>query len=132
MRVVGDVEHEGRLAGNDLESSRQLDPGEAGEYSVRVANAVGVTASPEARLTVRRPPTVSIFTATPNVVEGRNLIIDGFPDGDAPLRFQWRFNGADLVGQPQKSRGELRWTPPGLFTLGDIRTETAASTIFWH
>jgi hypothetical protein len=75
------------------------DPGEAGEYSVRVSNAVGVTATPEARLTVRRPPAVSIFTATPNVVDGRTVVIDGFVDGDLPMRFQWRFNGADLVGQ---------------------------------
>jgi hypothetical protein len=95
-----------RFNGRDIPGATQQsytvtspDPGEAGEYSVRVSNAAGVTVTPEARLTVRRPPTVSIFTATPNVVEGRTVAIDGFFDGDLPMRFQWRFNGADLVGQ---------------------------------
>jgi len=72
---------------------------QAGEYSVRARNAVGVTATPEARLTVRVPPTAFIYTTTSNVVEGRTVFISGFFEGDLPLRFQWRFNGVDLVGQ---------------------------------
>ena len=100
------VTYQWRFNGRDIPGATQQsytvtnpDPGEAGEYSVRVANAVGVTATPEARLTVHRPPTVSIFTTTPNVVEGRTVVINGYIDGDLPMRFQWRFNGTDLVGQ---------------------------------
>jgi len=108
------VTYQWRFNGRDIPDATQQsytvstpDSGEAGEYSVRVANAVGVTATPEARLTVRRPPTVSIFTATPSVVEGRTVIIDGFPDGDPPFRFQWRFNGADILGETNR---QLRLT----------------------
>jgi hypothetical protein len=75
------------------------DAGDAGEYSVRVSNAVGVTATPEALLTVHRPPTATIFTTSLSIVEGATLFIQSSVNGDAPLRFQWRLNNVDLVGQ---------------------------------
>jgi hypothetical protein len=64
-----------------------------------VSNAVGVTATPEARLTVRRPPLVQIYTEPQNVVEGRMVILNAVADGDEPMRVQWRFNDTDLIGQ---------------------------------
>jgi hypothetical protein len=107
------VTYQWRLNGRDLPGATQQSislagqPSETGEYSVRVSNAVGVTATPEARLTVRRPPTVTISTTTPNVVEGRTVVLSGFADGDQPMRFQWRFNGSDLIGQTNQ---QLRLT----------------------
>jgi hypothetical protein len=107
------VSYQWRLNGRDMPGATQQSitlagqPAEAGEYSVRVSNAVGVTATPEARLTVRRPPTAIIFTTTPNVVEGRTVVVDASVDGDQPMRFQWRFNGTDLIGQTNQ---QLRLT----------------------
>ena len=108
------VTYQWRFNGRDVPGATQQtytvttpDRSEAGEYSVRISNAVGVTVTPEARLTVRVPPSVVIFTATPNVVEGHTVVIDGFADGDPPIRFQWRFNDTDLVGQTNQ---QLRLT----------------------
>jgi hypothetical protein len=100
------------------------DPSEAGEYSVRVSNAVGVTATPEARLTVRIPPNVVIFSTTTNVAAGRTVLINGYPGGDPPLRFQWRLNDRDLVGQTNQN---LRLTAVGHQRHGNLHSGRAKS-----
>jgi len=70
----------------------------AGDYSVAVTNAVGYTNSAVAQLTVRVPPLITRQPQGTNVTIGSPVTFDVGVEGSPTLRFQWRFNGADIFG----------------------------------
>ena len=77
----------------------------AGGYSVIVSNSYDYVVTPEAQLTVRTPPNLSwgIFTATnQTLVEGNELVLRADAQGDGPITFEWRRNGA-LLAQTNSS-----------------------------
>src|SRR5262249_45484169 len=80
----------------------------AGDYSVRVTNAVGSVTSPSATLTGRVPPTflhppVSIITSA-----GSTVVLSADVVGDVPLSFQWVLNGTNVL--PQATNATLALT----------------------
>ena len=80
---------------------------QAGLYSVVISNSGGTTTSANATLTVLVPP---MITPGPNgggpdgqpqsltVVEGQNATFSVNATGTAPLLYQWRFGGVNLLG----------------------------------
>jgi len=65
---------------------------------VIVTNVAGAATSAVAVLTVQAPP---VITAQPRggfAARGSQVILSTSATGDAPLSYQWRFNGADLPG----------------------------------
>ena len=70
---------------------------QAGQYSVQVSNALGVTASPEAFVTILDP------LLGQSVIGGVNVTFTAPVTGTAPLYFQWQFNGTNLPGATQRT-----------------------------
>lgn len=76
-----------------------VQPGDAGAYSVLVSNAVGSVASPPATLTVTSGPGNIAFTTQPvsqTIAAGTTVVFSGAASG-ATL-YQWHRDGADLPG----------------------------------
>jgi hypothetical protein len=64
-----------------------------------VTNAAGNITSADATLTVLSPPVVSTPPQSQTVIAGANIQFTVSAFGTAPLSYQWRRNGADLIGQ---------------------------------
>ncbi len=97
-------------------------PVQAGTYSVVVSNAVGSATSSNALLTVLAPPVLTRQPANQSVGEGANVAFTVAATGTAPLSYQWRFNGANLVDGGSISGA----TTPGL-ALANVRPVHAGS-----
>jgi len=73
----------------------------AGSYTVVVSNAGGSVTSSSATLTVTRPSAPPSITQQPQaqtVDAGANVTFTVVATGDAPLSYQWKFNGVDIPG----------------------------------
>jgi len=71
---------------------------DAGSYSVIVTNYLGsVTSSIANLLVVSNPPAITTQPQSQSVNVGTNLTFTTAVTGDAPLNFQWYFNGVPLV-----------------------------------
>jgi 6,7-dimethyl-8-ribityllumazine synthase len=77
-----------------------VQPGNAGDYSVVVANSAGSATSIVATLTVNIPvpPSISIQPQDLTVGEGETVEFDVAASGTAPLIYQWYFNSTTPVG----------------------------------
>lgn len=79
-----------------------VQPANAGSYSVVVSNPFGTATSSNATLTVHLPPSIANNgTDQPQpqtVIQGSNATFSVTATGDAPLAYQWRFGGTNLVG----------------------------------
>jgi hypothetical protein len=72
---------------------------DAGVYRVVVTNGAGSITSQDATLTVLAPPDISVPPQTQTAVAGTTAQFSVTASGTAPLRYQWRFNNGDLIGQ---------------------------------
>ncbi len=70
----------------------------AGSYAVVVNNSYGAVTSAVASLTVLVPPQIAVQPANTSVVQGQNTSFSVSAFGDAPLTYQWSFNGTNLSG----------------------------------
>jgi len=83
-----------------------VQPGDAGSYSVVVTNLAGTATSANAVLTVVVPPDPPVIVTQP---QGQTVLLGGTASfnvvatGSAPLSYQWRFNGADIGGATASS-----------------------------
>ena len=73
-------------------------PSNAGGYSVVITNVAGAVTSLVASLTVNVPPSITTQPQSLAVIAGSNAVLSVTVAGTAPLSFQWRFNGTNLVG----------------------------------
>jgi hypothetical protein len=82
-----------------------LQPQQAGNYSVSVANAAGMVTSGNASLTVLSPvaPVVLAGPASRIVTNGSTVTFTVSVTGAAPFTYQWRFNGTNLPGATTSS-----------------------------
>ncbi|HEY2952195.1 MAG TPA: immunoglobulin domain-containing protein, partial [Verrucomicrobiae bacterium] len=67
--------------------------GNAGNYQIVAANTAGVVTSAVMTLAVRVPPAIVAPPASLTVTQGASAVFTVSAAGDAPLTFQWRFNG---------------------------------------
>jgi pectate lyase len=78
-----------------------IQPGDAGTYSVIVSNFVGATNSDYAVLSVNTNPVAPSFVSMPAsqvVLEGNNVSFTATVLGTQPIMYQWSYNGAPISG----------------------------------
>ncbi len=76
----------------------------SGSYNVTVSNAMGVTTSATANLTVLpAPPCITAQPSSQAVFPGLGASFQASAIGTAPLAYQWQFNGANLPGETNPS-----------------------------
>ncbi len=83
-------------------SIANVDPTNAGAYSVVITNGLEVVISSNATLTVDGSPTGPAFVLTPQSIAayiGQSVTLSATAQGNPVPSFQWRSNGVDLVGQ---------------------------------
>ena len=73
----------------------------AGPYTIVIGNvAATLTSSPPAQLTVNVPPSITAQPQSLIVLVGSNVTFTVGASGTAPLSYQWRTNGVNLVEGP--------------------------------
>ena len=75
----------------------------AGSYTVVVNNSYGYATSAPVTLTVLVPAQISSQPTNQAVTLGQSATFSVIGFGDAPLKYQWSFNGADVVGATNPS-----------------------------
>ncbi len=80
-----------------------VQPGDAGSYSVIVSNSTGSATSPPAVLAVNMlptPPSIASNAQPQSVIaaQGSNATFTVSPGGSSPFSYQWLFNGGNLAG----------------------------------
>jgi hypothetical protein len=75
-----------------------VQPLNAGSYSVVVSNSAGVASSGPAALTVIVPPSIQTQPLSQEIVAGANVLFTLTASGTAPLTYQWEKNGSDISG----------------------------------
>jgi hypothetical protein len=75
-----------------------VQPGDAGSYSVVVTNTAGSVTSAVAVLTVWNPPSISTQPQSRTNLLGTTAVFSVLAGGTTPLSYQWQFNGGSIVG----------------------------------
>jgi hypothetical protein len=99
------IHYQWRLNGTDLAGAtsavlalNDVQPIDAGDYSVVVNNLSGSVTSRVAQLSVLFPPTVSVQPTNTVVSPGTSVTFSVVANGTAPLSYQWRRNGVNVPG----------------------------------
>lgn len=71
---------------------------DAGDYTVVVTNAAGAVTSAVATLSVLLPPTITTQPSNQTLIPGATTSFSVVAVGTPPLSYQWRKDGADIVG----------------------------------
>ncbi|MBI1839549.1 MAG: lamin tail domain-containing protein [Verrucomicrobia bacterium] len=85
-------------ATNAILTLTNLDPAQAGLYQATVFNSAGSTTSAVARLAVLNPPDIFAQPQSRVVSLGASFSFLVMANGNGPLNYQWRYNGADVPG----------------------------------
>jgi alpha-tubulin suppressor-like RCC1 family protein len=95
----------GRLGGSTsyVLSITNSQPGDSGNYWVVITNIAGATTSSVAAVAVLVPPAITLQPAGQTLMQGSNVTFAAAASGDAPLSYQWYFNGSALVDNGQVS-----------------------------
>ncbi len=80
-----------------------VQPADAGHYSVEILNGAGQVTSSNATLIVQVPPTIELPPQSQSVKWSSNATFSVTAIGTPPLAFQWRFGGEDIAGATQSS-----------------------------
>ncbi len=83
-----------------------LQPADDGQYSVTVADPVGVVPSGAARLNVVLHPVFTLQPANRTVIintNTANTMFTNFATSSTPITYQWRLYGANILGATNKS-----------------------------
>ena len=109
------------LAGqtNDTLSIAEVQPTDAGFYSVRVENSAGFALSSSAALRVQTPPGIVAPPVSLTTNLGSDVAFSVVASGSAPLSFQWRLNGQNISGatNPVFSITGLKLTDAGTYSV---------------
>jgi hypothetical protein len=80
-----------------------VQPLQAGNYTVVVQNNAGAATSQVARLEVLVPPVITSQPRNQSVSAGANVSFSVTAKGTAPLNYQWLFNGIEMLGATNAS-----------------------------
>ncbi len=95
-----------------------VQPGQAGTYSLVVSNGAGTVTSDGAVLTVGSASTGPVITRQPasaRASTGETTTFNVVAAGTLPLSYQWQFNGTNLV-----ESGDVRGTTTATLTLSNV------------
>src|SRR6185436_2796309 len=99
------LHYQWRFNGGDLpgQNNPQLtlnnvQPGQAGNYTVVITNVAGSVTSAVAVLSVLVPPSITGDPADATVLDGDPVTFTVSATGTAPLAYQWRKDGLDIPG----------------------------------
>ncbi len=99
----------------------------AGPYTVVISNiAASLTSSPPAQLTVNVPPSITTQPQSLTVLVGSNVTFAVAASGTAPLSYQWRSNGVNLIEGPTF----IGTTTPTLSIPNAQPNQSAAYSVF--
>ncbi len=73
-----------------------LQPAQAGLYSVAIYNSGGAVVSAAATLSVLTPVYFTVQPTNQNVLPGTNVTLVSAANGNGPVRYQWQFEGTNL------------------------------------
>lgn len=76
-----------------------VQPADAGQYYVIISHVLGTFTSRTATLTVRVPPSITSAPQSQTAVTGSSAVFRVSATGDAPLTYQWYFNGSAPLGR---------------------------------
>jgi subtilisin family serine protease len=91
-----------------------VQPGDAGNYSVAVANSLGSTLSEAAALTVNLPPTITQQPKNQAAGAGQSVTFTVAASGTPPFSYRWKKDGTAIAGATGAS-----------FTIGSVATADA-------
>ena len=96
----------------------QVQPEQAGTYTVTVSNAWGTATSSPAELTVA-PALITRDPQDQGVLIGRSATLEVRAQGEGPLSYQWRFNGAHLTEGTHATLvlPEVDWSDEGRYSV---------------
>ncbi len=118
-------------------SLTNLQPANAGDYTVVITNSAGSVTSSIAKLTVLTGPAISSPPQSLTVNIGDNCTFNVGATGGLPLSYQWRFNLANLAGATNTSftRTNAQLADAGNYTVvvtnsgGSITSSVAVLTV---
>jgi hypothetical protein len=79
-------------------SMLNLQPAQAGDYRVVVANGFGAVTSSVAQLNVLIPPSIVTQPVGTNVAAGQSFSLSVMPAGTAPFGYRWLFENSTISG----------------------------------
>ena len=89
-----------------------LQANQVGIYSVFVFNSAGAVASADASLVVLIPVVFTLQPASQIVLPGTNVTLAALALGTGPVRYQWRFEGTNILGATNASYSFINATYP--------------------
>src|SRR5262249_30149016 len=111
----------GNIAGATTSSytKTNVQPSDAGNYSVVITHTVGTATSANGVLAVNTPPGITGQPQNQSVIAGNSATFNVTASGTAPLGYQWRFNGTDLAGATGSSftRSNAQLSDAGNYTV---------------
>jgi hypothetical protein len=122
VALVDDIRISG--SGANLLTITNVQPGDAGGYSVIVSNPLGtVTSSPPAILTVLVPPTIAQQPADKTAVQGGTAVFTVEAAGTGPLSYQWKRGTAVLT-----EGANIMGSRSNILTLMNLTTNDSGAT----
>src|SRR2546430_5837633 len=101
-----------------------VQPAQAGTYSVRVSNPYGSAQSSSAQLTVNVPALITNQPMSVATVAGATVTFSTGASGTAPIFYQWRYNGAPMAGA---TKSTLTLTDVDIINSGDYSVVASRS-----
>jgi hypothetical protein len=95
-----------------------------GSYALVASNALGVTTSRAALLTVIAPPSITTQPQSLSINEGGDATFTVVASGTPPLSYQWAFNGTNISGATASSYTRFSAQPADAGTYAVVVTNT--------
>ena len=108
-------------------SLTNVQPDQAGTYSVVVSHVVGSVTSAPATLTVLTPPAITLQPTNQTALVGATVNFSVAASGTAPLSYQWLFNGTNLEGALAETLSLTNVQPEQVGSYSVVATNVAGS-----
>ena len=114
-----------------------VQPADAGPYSVVVTNVAGSVTSSNANLTVNVPPAITAQPQSLSVTVGSNAVFSVNATGTSPLSYQWQLKGTNISGATGTSftRSPAQTNDAGVYGVvitnvaGNVTSSNATLTV---